>query len=123
MRNTKISMCAAALSTAMLTGCSMMGGGGGGATTAQNAQPDGTPGVAETAGNVAIQAGATQAMKSSAGGVGGSIGYGLQSQSGNLSRALFGKKKPAPQQQQPNANGTSSPAASSSSSSGTISTK
>jgi len=120
MRITKISMCAAALSAAMLTGCSMMGGGGGGATTAQNAQPDGTPGVAETAGNVAIQAGATQAMKSSAGGVGGSIGYGLQSQSGNLSRALFGKKKqPAPQQ--PNANGT--PSAASSSSSGTISTK
>jgi len=122
MRITKISMCAAALGAAMLTGCSMMGGGSGGATTAQNAQPDATPGVAETAGNVAIQAGATQAMKSSAGGVGGSIGYGLQSQSSNLSRALFGKKKAAPQQQ-PNANGTPPSAESSSSSSGTISTK
>ena len=119
MRITKISMCAAALGAAMLTGCSMMGGGSGGATTAQ---PDATPGVAETAGNVAIQAGATQAMKSSAGGVGGSIGYGLQSQSSNLSRALFGKKKAAPQQQ-PNANGTPPSAESSSSSSGTISTK
>src|SRR5215210_4435209 len=77
MRIAKVSMCAAALAAAMLTGCSM----GGGAAGSSDQMSAGQPGVGETAGNVAMQAGASQAMKGS--GVGGGIGYGLQSQAGN----------------------------------------
>ena len=91
MRFTKISTCAVALGAAMLLGCST----GGGAQNDEMAAAG--PTVGETAGNVAIQASATEAMKK--GGVGGSIGYGLQSQGSNLSKALFGKKKSAPKQQ------------------------
>ena len=110
MRITKISMCAAALSAAMLVGCSSSGGG-----ATQQSDMSAGPTASEAGANIAVQAAAQEGMKK--GGLGGSIGYGLQSQGSNLSRALFGKKKPAPQQQ-PAANGTSS-----ASSSGTISTK
>jgi hypothetical protein len=113
MRITKISMCAAALSAAMLVGCSSSGGG----SAAQQNDMSAGPTASEAGANIAVQAAAQEGMKK--GGLGGSIGYGLQSQGSNLSRALFGKKKAAPPQQ-PTANGTSSSAASSS---GTISTK
>ena len=115
MRITKISMCAAALSAAMLVGCSSSGGG-----ATQQSDMSAGPTASEAGANIAVQAAAQEGMKK--GGLGGSIGYGLQSQGSNLSRALFGKKKAAPSQQ-PTANGTSSSAASASSSSGTISTK
>jgi hypothetical protein len=118
MHFVKSSACAVALGAAMLSGCSMMGGGGGGGGAAAANPQVGTaqqPGVGETAGNVAIQAGASQAMKKGVGGAGGGLGYGVQSQAGNISRALFGKKKaPAPQQQ---------PTDGTTSSSGSISTK
>ena len=93
MQFTKISTCAIALGAALLLGCQGNGGKGG---TQNDEMAAAGPTVSETAGNIAIQAGATQAMKS--GGVGGSIGYGLQSQGSNLSKALFGKKKAAPKQ-------------------------
>jgi hypothetical protein len=109
MRIAKISMCAAAvLGAAMLVGCSSGGSG----AAAQN-DMSGGPTAGEAGANIAVQAAAQESMKQ--GGVGGSIGYGLQSQGSNLSRALFGKKKAAPQPQ-PNASDTTS-------SSGTISTK
>jgi|SRR5687768_4699600 len=91
MRFAKISTCAAALGAAILLGgCST----GGGSSTPSDQMATGGPSVAETGGNIAIQAGATEAMKK--GGLGGSIGYGLQSHGSNLSKALFGKKKATP---------------------------
>src|SRR5688572_6604089 len=92
MRFAKISTCAAALGAAILLGGCSTGGGGG--SPASDQMATGGPTVAETGGNIAIQAGATEAMKK--GGLGGSIGYGLQSHGSNLSKALFGKKKAAP---------------------------
>jgi hypothetical protein len=114
MRIAKISTCAAAaLGAAMLVGCSSGGSGG----AAQN-DVSGGPTAGEAGANIAMQAAAQEGMKK--GGGLGSIGYGLQSQGSNLSRALFGKKKTAPHPQ-PSANGGTPTA--SSSSSGTISTK
>lgn len=116
MRHSKLSACAALLGAAMLSGCSMMGGGG--AAPSNDQMAGGQPaGVGETAGNVAIQAGASQAMKKGVGGVGGGLGYGIQNQAGNISHALFGKKKAPEQQQQQPTDGSSS------TSSGSISTK
>ncbi len=99
MQFIKVSTCAtAALGAAMLAGCSSGGAGGGAGGAGQSGQmANSGPTVGETAGNVAIQAGATEAMKK--GGVGGSIGYGLQSHGSSLSRAIFGKKKAAPKKQ------------------------
>ena len=96
MRFAKTSTCVAALGAAILLGgCSMGGGGGSAAPTEQSDQmATGAPSVAETGSNIAIQAGATEAMKK--GGLGGSIGYGLQSHGSSLSKALFGKKKAKP---------------------------
>ena len=92
--------------------------GGGGAAPSNDQMAGGQPaGVGETAGNVAIQAGASQAMKKGVGGVGGGLGYGIQNQAGNISHALFGKKKAPEQQQQQPTDGSSS------TSSGSISTK
>jgi hypothetical protein len=93
MRFAKISTYAAALGAAILLGGCSTGGGG---SPASDQMATGTPSVAETGGNIAIQAGATEAMKK--GGLGGSIGYGLQSHGSNLSKALFGKKKAKPTQ-------------------------
>lgn len=90
MRFTKGSMGAAVLGAALLTGCSSMGGGGAQSDEMASAGPS----VGETGGNIAIQAAATESMKK--GGVGGSVGYGLQSHGSSLSRALFGKKKAKP---------------------------
>ena len=89
MRFAKISTCAVALGAAILLGGCSTGGG-----SSADQMATGGPSVAETGGNIAIQAGATEAMKK--GGLGGSIGYGLQSHGSNLSKALFGKKKAAP---------------------------
>jgi len=115
MRLVNSSVCAIALGAAMMSGCSMMGAGAGAASAKPQVGTAQQPGVGETAGNVAIQAGASQAMKKGVGGVGGGLGYGVQSQAGNISHALFGKKKaPAPQQQ---------PTDGTTSSSGSISTK
>ena len=91
MRFANISTCAAALGAAILLGGCSTGAGG---SSASDQMATGGPSVAETGGNIAIQAGATEAMKK--GGLGGSIGYGLQSHGSNLSKALFGKKKAAP---------------------------
>ncbi len=101
MRFTNVSMCAAALGAALLTGCSAVGGmagmaGAGGAGTSEE-MASGAPTAGETAGNVAIQAAATESLKKS--GIGGSIGYGLQNHGASLSRSLFGKKKAQPKQQ------------------------
>lgn len=106
MRIAKFSMCAAALSAAMLVGCSSSSGGG---STTQHEDMTAGPTAGEAGANIAVQAAAQESMKK--GGVGGSIGYGLQSQGSNLSRALFGKKKAAPaaqQQQQPQQQNVSS---------------
>ena len=92
MRFAKISTCAAALGAAILIGGCSTGGG----SSASDQMASGGPTVAETGGNIAIQAGATEAMKK--GGLGGSIGYGLQSHGSNLSKALFGRKKAKPAQ-------------------------
>ena len=97
MRFTNVSMCAAALGAALLTGCSAVGGmaGAGGAGTSEE-MASGAPTAGETAGSVAIQAAATESLKK--GGLGGSIGYGLQNHGASLSRSLFGKKKAQPKQ-------------------------
>lgn len=89
MRNAKGWTCAAALGAAMLIGGCASGGAG-----ESDEMASAGPTVGETAGNVAIQAGATEAMKK--GGTAGSIGYGLQSHGSSLSRALFGRKKAKP---------------------------
>lgn len=95
----KLCGCAAALGAALLIGgCASSG------SSSDESVADAGPGVAETGGNIAVQAAASESMKK--GGVGGSLGYGLQSQGHNLSRALFGRKKtspkhPAPPQQTP----------------------
>ena len=91
MRIAKLSTCAAALGAAILLGGCSTGGG-----SSHADQMATGPTIAETGGNIAIQAGATEAMKK--GGLGGSIGYGLQSHGSNLSKALFGKKKAKPSQ-------------------------
>lgn len=72
----------------------LTGGCAAGSAGASDEMGSAGPTLGESAGTVAIQAGATEAMKK--GGLGGSIGAGLQSHGSSLSRALFGKKKAKP---------------------------
>jgi len=89
MRFTKVSARAAALGATMILGGCASGGSSQGDEMAAAG-----PTVGETTGNIAVQAAASESIKK--GGAGGSIGYGLQSQGHNLSRALFGRKKAQP---------------------------